>query len=497
MTGRRVAIGGFLHETNTFAPSKATYDDFVHGGGSGAMALGDEIFGLRGVNAAIAGAIEVGEAEGWELIPALFCATSPSAHVTEDAFERISADLIDRIADAGPLDAVFLDLHGAMVTEHLDDGEGELLRRLRARIGEKPFIAVALDLHANITPLMVEHSDLIDCYRTYPHVDMKETGARAAAALAEMLRSGKRPQKAMLQAPFLTAISWQCTDADPAKRLYRELGQVAGDMLSWSFAMGFPAADFPDCGMAALAYGDGAKARAREMMALIEAAEAEFSGKVWSPDEAVAEAMRLSKGANGPVVIADTQDNPGAGADSNTTGMLRALIRAGAKAAIGNLYDPESAAAAHKAGEGAKIRLSLGGKSGIEGDAPLEAEFTVETLSDGNFTAHGPYYGGKEMNMGPSARLRIGDVRIALVSAKAQMADRAMFRSVGIDPEAEPVLVVKSSVHFRADFAPIASALLIAVSPGPAAADPAQLPWKRLRPGLRTSPGGAPFRADD
>lgn len=499
MTAPRIAIGGFLHETNTFGPSKATYDDFAHGGGSGRMLRGAEIIDTcRDVNSAISGAIRHGEAAGWDLRPTLFCATSPSAHVTEDAFERIASEMIDRIVAELPLDGVFLDLHGAMVTEHHDDGEGELLTRLREKLGPDVPVVVCLDLHANVTAKMFEMADVLESYRTYPHVDMAETGLRGARALERML-DGSRPQKAMRVAPFLTAIAWQCTHADPARGLYALLEELAGEAREMSFNMGFPAADFPECQMTVLAYGPDADEAADAMMAGIEAAEPAFKGKVWTPEEGVAEAMRLAAepGRKGPVVISDTQDNPGAGADSNTTGMIRAMAKLGAHGAIGNLYDPEAARAAHAAGAGATIRLAIGGQSGVAGDAPFEAEFLVERLSDGTFEAKGPYYRGKIMNMGPSACLKLGDLRIVLVSAKAQMADREMFRQVGIDPEEEPIIIVKSSVHFRADFDPIASHLMVCAAPGPMAVDPALLPWQRLRPGLRVGALGPAFKPED
>ncbi len=492
----RIAIGGFLHETNTFGPSKATYEDFDGGSGYGPIRHGDAIFAhLANVNAAIAGAIAEGRARGWEMVPTLWCAASPSAHVTEDAFERIGGALIDRIADAMPLDGVFLDLHGAMVCEHLDDGEGELLRRLRARIGDAVPVAVALDLHANVTPLMVEHADLLESYRTYPHVDMTATGARAAAALARMIERGEKPAKAFLQAPFLSAIAWQSTWAEPARTLYARLEEIARSTDAMSFNMGFPAADFADCGMSVLAYGPGAGAAARAMMDAVEAAEPEFRGRVYTPEEGIAEALRLARGAGRPVVLSDTQDNPGAGANSDTTGMLRALLAAGAPGAIGNLFDPASARIVHQAGQGATVRLALGGRS-QPGDAPYQGEFTVESLSDGVFPCPGPFYGGRVMQMGPSAALRIGAVRIALTSAKAQMADREMFRALGIPPEDERILVVKSSNHFRADFQPIAAAVLVCAAPGPMAVNPATLPWRRLRPGLRLEPLGRAFTGE-
>jgi microcystin degradation protein MlrC len=177
--------------------------------------------------------------------------------------------------------------------------------------------------------------------------------------------------------------------------------------------------------------------------------------------------------------------------------MLRALVRNGAtKAAIGVIVDPESAKAAHAAGQGATIRLALGGKSGIPDDAPFEATFVVEQLSDGQFIAPGPYFGGSRMNLGPSAALRIGGVRVVVGSRKAQLADQAMFRYVGIEPTEQSILVNKSSVHFRADFEPIAEQLIICAAPGAMPADTAALPWTRLRPGIRIRPNGAAFAAE-
>jgi microcystin degradation protein MlrC len=237
-----------------------------------------------------------------------------------------------------------------------------------------------------------------------------------------------------------------------------------------------------------------ADAAADKIAAVIEGHEDDFDGKIYSPDEGVRHAMELAKTATKPIIIADTQDNPGAGGDSDTTGMLRALVRNSAtRAATGVIYDPQSARAAHEAGEGATVTLALGGKSGIPGDAPYKESFVVEKLSDGQVVASGPYYGGRDMDMGLSACLRIGDVRVVVSSHKAQLADQAMYRYVGIEPTKQAILVNKSSVHFRADFEPIAERLLICAAPGAMPADTASLPWTRLRPGIRIKPNGAPF----
>jgi microcystin degradation protein MlrC len=495
----RIAVGGFLHETNTFAPTRAVYDGFVQGGGWPPMREGTKLLEkMRNINVGIAGFIPAAEAEGWELVPTIWCAASPSAHVTRDAYERVAKAIVDGIAAAGPIDAVYLDLHGAMVAEHVDDGEGEILARVRKVIGKELPLVVSLDLHANVTPQMVEHSDALIAYRTYPHIDMADTGRAAARHLALLLRAKYRLAKAFRQIPFLIPISWQCTNDEPCKSIYAKLAALQSDAVpTLSFAPGFPAADFPGCGATVFAYGwtqADADAAADKIAALIVGHESDFDGRIFTPDEGVRFAMELATHASKPVVIADTQDNPGAGGDSDTTGMLRALVRNGAtKAALGVIVDPESAGAAHAAGPGAIVRLALGGKSGIPDDAPFEHNFVVEKLADGKFIAPGPYFGGSLMNLGPSACLRIGGVRVVVGSRKAQLADQAMFRFVGIEPTEQSILVNKSSVHFRADFEPIAEKVIICAAPGAMPADTSTLPWMRLRTGIRLKPNGKPF----
>src|SRR6188474_953575 len=387
----RIAVGAFLHETNTFAPTKATYDDFVHGGGWPSMAHGADVLKvMRNINVGLAGFVEAAEANGWELVPTISAAAVPSAHVTNDAFERVMKEMVDGIAAAGPIDGVYLDLHGAMVTEHYDDGEGEILARVRKVIGNDLPLVASLDLHANVSPEMVEHADALIAYRTYPHIDMADTGRACAKHLALMLKTGQRFAKAFRQLPFLIPISWQCTNDQPTKGIYEKLAALESEAVpTLSFAPGFPAADFRDCGPSVFAYGRtqaDADAAADKMAALVESHEDDFDGRIYSPDDGVRLAMELAKSAAKPIVIADTQDNPGAGGDSDTTGMLRALVRNKAqRAATGVIYDPPSALAAHAAGVGATITLALGGKSGIPGDAPYQETFVVEQLSDGKF----------------------------------------------------------------------------------------------------------------
>ena len=493
----RVAMGGFLHETNTFAPTRATYDDFVQGGGYMPMAHGNAMFSAcRGINLGISGAVDYGDEREWQMLPLLWAGAIPSAHVTKQAFEDIVEALVTRLSAALPLDGVFLDLHGAMVCEHLDDGEGELLARVRAVVGSSVPVVACLDLHGNITARMVDMADMLVGFRTYPHVDMAETGRRAAEGLDYLMTSGAQPTKAFRRLDYLIPIPWQSTDLEPAASLYARLAELEGEsVISASLFMGFPAADINDCGPSLVAYGPDAHAAVEQLADEFARAEAGFAGQVYSADKGVSEAQRLVRsGAVGPVVLADTQDNPGAGGDSNTTGMLRALIEAEVTdAALGLLVDPDAALEAHKAGEGASLTFALGGKSGVVGDSPYQVTATVETLSDGRLTARGPYYGGASLALGPSACLRIGGVRVVVTTHKAQLADREMFRFVGIEPETTEILVVKSSTHFRADFTSIASHILICLAPGPMAFSPSDLPWKHLMPGMRLGPLGDAF----
>jgi microcystin degradation protein MlrC len=491
----RIAVGGFQHETNTFAPAKAELRDFLEGGGWPALQRGPTLpDGVLGTHLPISGAIGALRSQGHEIVPLVWAAATPSAHVTEEAFEQIVGLLLQELAAALPVDGVYLDLHGAMVAEHLDDGEGEVLRRVRALVGPRVAVAASLDLHANVTPEMVALADLLVAYRTYPHVDMAETGARAAAGLAALLGRGDRPAKSFRQLPFLIPLTWQCTLMEPAASIFREI--AAGDAPEAplvSFTPGFPAADIHHCGPSIFAYGgeaSAAQAATDRLLHRVAAAEADFAGRLYAPDDGVREALRLASGAARPVVLADTQDNPGAGGTSDTVGLLEALVRHDAPAVLAILTDPECAAIAHAAGAGAEVALALGGKSGAPGQAPFRGRFTVERLADGNFTGTGPMWGGVRCRLGPMALLRTGAVRVILASKKLQAADQAIFRHLGVEPAAEQILALKSSVHFRADFQPIAEAILVVAAPGPMLADPAELPFRRLRPGVRLRPLG-------
>jgi microcystin degradation protein MlrC len=258
-----------------------------------------------------------------------------------------------------------------------------------------------------------------------------------------------------------------------------------------AFCFGFPYADFPGCGVAIAAFAEdqaAADAAATALQSYMNAREAEFAGAVVPAAEGVAQAIGLARGASRPVVMADTQDNPGGGGHGDTTGLLAELIRQDAQGAVlGLINDAESAAACHSAGVGATLSLALGGKSD---GVPLAVTATVERLSDGRFTCTGPMGRGNPADLGPTALIRVAPgVRVIVVTRKMQALDQALFTHIGLRPSEQKIIALKSSVHFRADFQPIAERVIVVAAPGPVVADPAVLPFTRLRPGLRLRPG--------
>jgi microcystin degradation protein MlrC len=497
----KIAVGGFQHETNTFAPMKADWAAFEQADSWPELQVGPSLLtACNGKNIPLGGFISEAQSLGHSFEPLAWCHATPSGYVTREAFERVTGLILDRLANvAGDIDAVYLDLHGAMVAEHLEDGEGALLQSVRDVIGPDTLLVSSLDLHANITQAMIGAADFLTAYRTYPHVDMSETGRRTARVLHRMQTDRLRPAKAFHKPDFLIPLTGSCTLVQPAASIYAEIGawddttREEGYILGASFATGFSPADIKECGPSIFAYAEThelAEGIVQGLRTKVETQETDFSAKIWTPKTAISYA-RSNRVSGGPIVMADTQDNPGAGGNGDTVGILKTLISTGVeRTAIGVLYDPDSAAAAHVAGEGADIRLNLGSHTGGAVDeTPIVAAFRVLRLSDGEVDATGPYYDGARLSLGPTALLEIAGVKIVVGSKKVQCADQAMFTHLGLCPSKQDIIVVKSSVHFRADFGPIASEVLVVASPGPNPADHRTLNYQSLRPGVRLMPG--------
>jgi microcystin degradation protein MlrC len=490
----RIAIGGFLHESHSFAPRPTVYADFVHPAGFPPLLNGPGLFdSVRGTSVPAAGALAVAEAAGAELVPLAWAFANPAGPVQDEAFERIAALICARLSealDAAPLDGVYLDLHGAAVVESFPDAEGELLRRVRAIVGDLP-LTISLDPHCNLTAQMVRLADATVPFRTYPHVDMKAAGAEAMRLLLRRIARGTPWARAFRQFDFWLPLGTQCTLMPPMSEVMQERATLAErmDAVELAFCFGFPYADFADCGPAIAAFGETqaqADAAADAFLAHVAARESDFVQDTLPSADAVAEAKRLAAGASRPVVLADTQDNPGGGGHGDTMELLSELVRQNAKNALFCLInDEENAAACHAAGEGATLSLSLGGKSD---GMPFDCTARVLRLTDGQFTLTGPMGAGNPGNLGPCALIDIEGVRVVVVSRKMQALDQAIIRHLGVEPASCAILALKSSVHFRADFGPIAEQVIVAIAPGPVVADPAVLNFRHVRAEVRRRP---------
>lgn len=493
----RIAIGGFHHETNCFVDARTDFAYFASHRDRPPLVYGEDLVQwLNGTTFAIAGFMSEMRSRH-TLAPLLWTSGGAGGMVTRDAFERIACGLVGELSKAMPVDAVYLDLHGAMVTEDFEDGEGELLRRVRAAVGPDVPVAVSLDYHANVTPAMVELSDAMIAYRTYPHVDRVETGQYAAKAMEALLQRGRPSGRALRKVPFLIPLNGQCTLVDPSRSVVARSRVAEEGLVNLSYLAGFPPSDLYWCGPSVIAHAwaqADADRAADAMLAAIVAEEANFAEVMVSPEEGVARAVDTARSATRPVVIADTQDNPGCGGTADATGLLKALVAAHAQGAVmGFLCDADAAAAAHAAGEGARVRLALGGHSGPAGVTPLEATFAVTRLGNGRFDTDGAVSGGRKIDVGPMALLTIGGVSVVVTSKRLQAYDQSGFRHVGIEPSKQKILALKSTCHYRAEFEPMAEEVIVVLAPGYYLADPTLYPFRKLRPGVRLKPLGPVF----
>lgn len=470
----RILIAKFAHETNRFSSRPTGMDAFR----SNLLYTGQEIVDrLRGTNSEIAGFMDVAETENWHIVPTVAANAGPSGMVTAEAEAFVTDGILAGLED-GPVDGVLLALHGAMVTETADDGEGALLAKLRDRLGPKIPIMATLDLHANVTDLMAAHASALISYRTYPHVDMRERGQEAARLLARTLAGEVKPVTIVARAPLLVGCDDGRTTNEGGQMLdhlaaARRIEQEEAGVLTVSINAGFVDADIAQAGPSVTVTGDGESPRWRILADMIVAEiwrrRDESSVQIVTPQDAVQRAAELIIDTpRNPIVIADYADNPGAGAYGDATLLLEVMLAAGlTNAAFGGLYDPDAAAALHRAGIGATVTLPMGGSTNADrGGGPLTLTGTVIDLSDGKFVYEGPMLTGVTGDLGPSACFRVGsdtgaEIDILVTSNNVQMLDRALFRAVGIEPEQKHILAVKSQQHFRGAFGPIASEILV------------------------------------
>lgn len=494
----RIAIAGFQHETNVFGATAADMQAFEIADSFPAFMRGPAVLpGIKDTSLPMAGFLRAAESDdGNSLHPILWCSAEPSAQVTDAAFQAIAAEILAGIRDAGQIDGIYLDLHGAMVTDAYEDGEGQLLAMIREQVGPDVPLVASLDMHANITPQMVAHTDALTVFRTYPHLDMVSTGARAFAAL-ESLMKGVTLHKLYRHLPYIVPLHAQHTGSPPCDAIYADVAATGATPDQWAdLAIGFPLSDIHHTGPCLVGYGIDPAALQQSFDTLYDricAAEDGFDAALWAPDAAVAHAMKLQQKQQQCIILADVQDNAGAGAASDNTDILAALAAAGATSAlIGMLDDPVAARNAHAVGVGGIFETALGAGTGPP-STPFHASFEVMALSDGDFSFSGDMYAGGMAHTGPTAWLRlVGSQQIDIVvsSIRCQALDQAVFRHLGIRLENYALLSLKSTVHYIADFESLASLRLPVASNSLAVCDLQQIPFQRLRHGVRLGPGG-------
>jgi microcystin degradation protein MlrC len=364
---------------------------------------------------------------------------------------------------------VLLDLHGAMVVEGAEDGDGDFVAAVRAAIGDERPIVVNYDLHGNHTQQRMKLASASIGYDTYPHADMAERGREAGRLMARTVRGEVRPVTALTTLPMFWSAQRQVTAHPPMDEVLRQVhaAEQRPGILSASVSTGFPWADVPQLGASVFVVADGDQKLAEETAAELAAWIWERRGTFYQPPPTISEGLAAGEAiGKWPVMLGDYNDNTGGGAPGDSTAVLREFLdRRLEQALVLYVVDLEAAQAAHQAGVGAKLRIGVGGKSYPGQGAPVAAEWEVVALSDGKFQYDGPMYAGLTGNMGPSAWLRSGGVSVLVVSKREQPLDAAFARSLGIDCGAMRYIGVKSAVHFRSGFEKIAGSIHLVDAP--------------------------------
>ena len=488
---RRYVLALVKHETNTFSPIATPLSSFGHGEGP---AFGSEVVErFRGTNTPLAAYLDLAARERAEVVTPVAAESWPSNRASRATFETLVRPIEDAVR-AG-CDAVFLDLHGAMVTEDCDDPEGEIARRVR-RIAPGIPIAVTLDYHTNLSGELVDNATVITGYKTYPHVDMYEAGTLAGSILVRALDGAVEPVMAWGWKPLLASIMRHAPEDGPSGDVlaYARAEERSGRVLAATLLPSFPHADTPYTGVSAIVVGDarrGGREAAREacdrMLATAWERRAEYAFHAPPLAESVARAKALGLGDPGaPVLLIDHCDNCGSGGAQDVMAVVAEILLQGLDGvAIAPIRDPQAVAAMIEAGEGQDVRLPLGGRTampsiGLPG-RPLEVAGRVGRIADGEFTITGPMYTGIRTYLGRTAVLDTGRAKIVVTSRPHEPFDLGVFTHAGIDPRAQRYLMLKSRIHYRAGFKPIASHIVECAGEGVTNADLSVYPYRKLR----------------
>lgn len=482
----RIAVGGFALESVSFLPVETGVAAFEREARRGAAL----VEGLAGTASVGGGFLQVLAEAGAEAVPLVYTDCSAAGHASDAAFERYRDEILDGIARAGPLDGVLLFLHGAMTTPSRTDPEGDLLQALRERFGTGLPVMVAFDLHANLSPRTADLCDALFGFHFSPHTDMAETGARAARCLLAKLNGTADPRVALVKPPVTLPSIFTATALAPLQDIVADslaLPQQVPGILDASVFCGFAYSDTPDLGFSVAVVTDGDRALARR-----EAAR--LARRVWSLREALlhaelvddldgglAKATALARTSDRPVVLLEHADR----FNDSTWALKRLIADAGGLAVhCPYLWDAEAAEAAVRAGAGATIRVSLGGKSSQRAGGPVDVEAEVLWAGHKVFTGTGPMRKGRRIDLGPAALLRVGTVTVSVISVCTSAIDLDALEQFGVDFAAQDIVLLRSKTHFRAVYEPLAAAIVIVDTPDWGTADLAQLLYRHVRPGI-------------
>ncbi len=487
----KLVIAQMKHETNTSSPVPTPLARFAHGAPlplEGA-AVRDA---YKGTGTALGAFIDLADKAGAEAVYPIAGNAAPSAPVEDEAYEAMAGRIVAAVS-AG-CDAVLLDLHGAMVTRSFEDGEGELLSRIR-KVAPRVPIGVALDMHTNLFPAMGLHATVIAGYQTYPHVDMYETGIRAATPILK----SSRATMAFGHRPMLPHVMRQSSLDSPnkeiqarAKEMERQgAGKERASVLAASFFVGFPHADIPYAGSSAVVVTDGDAGLAQtfcdELLDMAWNARRKFVYQIEPLEKSLQRAREMGSGnAHGPVMLLDHYDNCASGGTMDTMAVLGGILDAGLEdVAAFAIFDPQAVEQMKRAGVGARVTIPLGGKLEMPAlglkPKPRMVTGNVRRIVNGIYRNEGPMARGELADMGAAAVLDTGKVEIAVISRHVEPHDIGSFRALGIDPAAKRYVMLKSRVHWRAGLGPIAQAVIECAGEGVCTSDYSQLKFTRVR----------------
>jgi microcystin degradation protein MlrC len=477
----RIAIGGIMHESNTFAPLLADRRRFEEGSWTRGAALLDN---WREAHHEIGGFLAGAEPLGYEPVPTVMAWATPAGPVEDDVLDEVVAEIGDLAR--GSADGLLLALHGAMVTERHADADGEVLRRLRAKLGPGLPIVATLDYHANVSTAMLEHADAMIGYQTYPHVDQRAKGLAAAEMMVRIVRREIRPVAALAKPPLLVPLLGQETDREPMRTLIgaARAAERRPGMLSTSVMAGFPYADVPEMGPSVIAVADGDRSFARDVADELAARMWEVRQEFHVPCPDPSEAVRLALQSHPkPVVLVDLGDNVGGGSAGDGTVLLAELIRSGAGDAVVVLYEPEGVAAAVAAGIGGPFERTVGGRVDRVHGEPIAVRGVVRSLHEGTWVEDLPRHGGRRFNhQGATAVIELdGPILLVLNSLRTPPFSLGQITSLGIEPMNQAILVVKAAVAYKAAYGPIAGQVIEVDTPGLTSLDLSRFNYRRAR----------------